>query len=300
MTEILLKESSSAPLVKSGKRWLVTVATPGQGSSGKYAAEMLKEYGPAALAPGAKAFFDHDAKRSVKDMVGTYPEGAFWNEESQKLQAYLQPFKHWQEVVDEIGPYAEASIYMMGEADEEGNVTKLIPHRTNGADLVGYGGLAGSGLVEQVENLIESARAQISTNPGAASAQGNTEKDDTTIMEEQIKDILVKLAVIEGFVNEQKALASEQAAQTAKTQTVEEALTQYAAAEQAISEAELLPSQVESLRAEAKKGVDVLPLIESAKKIVVEAKSLIESGIPSGRVLTTQVSAPADLIPKGW
>lgn len=275
MTEQLLKEAVSAPLVKKGKRWLVVCAVPGQGSSGNYSEDVLREYGPSALAPGAKAFFDHDPKRSIKDMVGTYPDGAYWNEEKRRLEAELQPFKHWQEVIDEIGPHAEASIYMMGERDEEGNVTSLIPHRTNGVDLVGYGGLEGSGLAEQIEKLAESARAADNDKPGVISAQEDKEGKQT--MEEQIKDILAKLTVIEGFVTEQKALAEKKAEQDAQGQTVEEALTKYAAAEKAISDADLLPSQVESLRAEAAKGADVAPLIESAKKVRDEAKTMVES-----------------------
>jgi len=50
----------------------------------------------------------------------------------------------------------------------------------------------------------------------------------------------------------------------------------YSAAETAITGAELLPSQVNSLRAAAKRGEDVAPLIEDAKKIVGEFRTVSE------------------------
>src|SRR6478736_4403430 len=95
---ITLWESAPAP-TKVGSRWLVTVARPGQGSTGLYPESVLKETGPQAFPPGTKAFFNHDPKRDVRDMVGTYPDGAFWNDEAGELQAYLVPFPRYQDVL---------------------------------------------------------------------------------------------------------------------------------------------------------------------------------------------------------
>lgn len=298
-TARLLKESSSAPLEKSGKRWKVVVATPGKGSSGTYAAEMLAEYGPSAIPAGSKAFFDHDPKRSVKDMVGTYPDGAYWNAEANRLEADLQPFKHWQEIVDEIGPYAEASIYVMGEADEEGNVTRLIPHRSNGVDLVGYGGLEGSGLLERIETLAESARALDEPEASVTSADALKEKEKLTM---EIQELAVKVdaltTLVESFITESKDRAT---ADQAQKVTVEEALTAYRTVAKSIEDADLLPTQRESLLAEAAKGVDVTERIAEAAKIKQEAVTVLTESAPAGRVITgSTVKSAADYVPKGW
>ena len=277
----MLRESVAVAPTKTGKRWRVVIARPGQGTSGNYATEMLQEYGPAALAPGAKAFFDHDPSRSIKDMVGTYPDGAFWDATNQELVAELQPFKHWQDVIDEIGPHAEASIYMMGEKDEDGNVTRLIPHRTNGADLVGYGGLEGSGLKEQVESLLESARALDSSDKPSTDSVQEKEKAK---MEKEILEAIQGLAKsFDAFVTESKAVADNKQIEKANADTISTAVTEAVATfkgkAEAIKAADLLPSQVEALLAAAERGEDVAPLIESAKKVVEEFKtvSLTES-----------------------
>jgi hypothetical protein len=281
---VVLTESTKTPFKRSGKRWRVVIAKPGQGTSGKYSAQMLEEYGSAALAPGAKAFFDHDPKRSIKDMVGTYPDGAFWDATNQELVAELQPFKHWQEVIDEIGPHAEASIYMMGEKDEDDNVTSLIPHRTNGVDLVGYGGLEGSGLKEQVENLIEAAHTA-STKPGSEASGQVNKKEKMT--DEEIQ-AAVKAAVAEAlapvltFISESKAAKTEEIQGKADADAVSAAVTEavavYKDKEKLINDANLLPSQAESIREAALAGAEVAPLIEAAKKILDEAKGLVTTG----------------------
>jgi hypothetical protein len=275
----LFRESTTAPLVKTGKRWRVVVAVPGQGSSGFYSSEVLKEYGPAALAPGSKAFFDHNPDRSIKDMVGTYPDGGVWDEENNVLIAELQPFKHWQEVIDEIGPHAEASIYMMGETDDKGNVIKLFPDRTNGVDLVGYGGLEGSGLKEQVEKLVMEAHAFVDKADSEASGQNKNEgKQMEKEILEAIKALSESLVPVVTFINESKTAKGAEVQATVDAEAVNTAVAEAVAAydEKAalIEAAGLLPSQVESIRAAAKRGDDVADRIAEAKKVVDEAKAL--------------------------
>lgn len=157
MSTVLFRESVSGTLERSGNRWRAVLAVPGQGSSGFYSEEVLKEYGPSALAPGAKAFVGHDDERSPKDMIGVYPDGATY-EDGVGLVGDLEVFPHWKEFIEAVGPHAGLSIYMMGESDSDGNVTKLIPDAMNGVDLVSYPGLEGSGLVEK---LYEAAKRKI-------------------------------------------------------------------------------------------------------------------------------------------
>lgn len=255
-----------------------------QGSSGYYSADVLREYGPKALAPGAKAFINHDPSRNPKDMIGIYPDGATY-QEGVGLVGDLEVFPHWKEFVETVGPHAGLSIYMMGESDDDGNITALIPDQQNGVDLVSYPGLEGSGLVEK---MYESARAASVKTPDAASAQVNQEEGN---MEEVLKELRALTALFSTFVTESKAAAKADAVAEADAdaigKAVEAAVSAYDAKVKAIDAADLLPSQADSLRAEAKAGRDVAPLIESAKKIVDEAKAKLAETAPGvyGRVV---------------
>lgn len=157
MSTTFLRESAPSSLERVGKRWRAVLAVPGEGSSGVYSEDVLRDFGPSALAPGAKAFIGHDDSRSPKDMIGVYPEGAEYVD-GVGLVGELEVFPHWADFVEHVGPHAGLSIYMMGEVDDDGRVTKLLPDRMNGVDLVSYPGLEGSGLVEK---LYEEAKRKI-------------------------------------------------------------------------------------------------------------------------------------------
>lgn len=283
----LLTESVAEAPVKKGKRWRVVVARPGQGSSGNYSPELLRDFGPAALPAGTKAYFDHDPKRSIKDMVGSYPDGTYWDEANQELVAELQPFKHWQDVIDEVGPLAEASIRVQGTKDEDGNVLELFPSRANSIDLVGAAGLEGSGLREQVESLVESARLLDSTEePGVeTSAQ---EKEDQK-MEEKLDKLI---ALFESFVTASTAKTVEkvqaEADADALAEAAKDAVESYDSKTALIEAARenLFPSQIAALRKAAKEGADIQPLLEDATKTFEEAREVLsESFEDAGRSL---------------
>jgi len=291
----LLHESAST-LTKSGNRWKAVLAKGNQqGSSGFYSEDVLREYGPKALAPGAKAFINHDAARNPKDMIGVYPDGAYY-EEGVGLVGELEVFPHWKEFVETVGPHAGLSIYMMGESDDDGNVTSLIPDRQNGVDLVSYPGLEGSGLVEK---LYESAHA-VSVEPGVNSAQEKRNKH----MEEEIKALRAQIealaSALTSFITESKAATDKIAEAEAKAkdvdEVVEEALKSYEEKAEAIAKAGLTETQATALREAARKGTDVAPLIEEAQKILVEVR---ESSAGS-RTLYGEVAHSGDFGVEGW
>lgn len=291
----LLHESAST-LTKSGNRWKAVLAKGNQqGSSGFYSEDVLREYGPQALAPGAKAFINHDAARNPKDMIGVYPDGAYY-EEGVGLVGELEVFPHWKEFVETVGPHAGLSIYMMGESDDDGNVTSLIPDRQNGVDLVSYPGLEGSGLVEK---LYESAHA-VSVEPGVNSAQEKRNKH----MEEEIKALRAQIealaSALTSFITESKAATDKIAEAEAKAkdvdEVVEEALKSYEEKAEAIAKAGLTETQATALREAARKGTDVAPLIEEAQKILVEVR---ESSAGS-RTLYGEVAHSGDFGVEGW
>ena len=108
---------------------------------------------------------------------------------------------------------------------------------------------------------------------------------------------------LSGLVTEKQAEESRKAQIEADDKAVEAKVAQVTANLDAVEAAreDLLPSQVESLRAEAKKGVDVAPLIESAKTVAKEALEAagreVEEHQSQGRTLgvTRKVESAADL-----
>lgn len=277
-TKFFTESVAEAPVKRDNGRWLVAIATPGQGSSGYYAEDMLKEYGPVAFPAGAKAFINHESSRNPKDMIGTYPEGAYWDEDRKQLMGELETFSHWKQFVEEVGPHCGISIYMAGDSDEDGNVTKLVENVQNGADLVSYPGLSGSGFVE----MLESARAG-SEEPPVALAEDNDGKDATR-MEEKL-DKLIELMT--AFAATKTAEAQETAQVEADEALAQERIDAFESAVEAIDAADLTPAQKKALRVEAKAGSDVTKLIEA--QVALKAEILQESGatLVEGRVVTS-------------
>lgn len=284
--EKFLSESVAAAPVKKGSRWRVTVATPGQGSSGFYSPEVLREYGPIAFPPGTKAYFGHSApgERDPRDQLGRYPEGTFWNEEENELQAFLEPFPRWEPVVEEMGEALEVSMYALDwEKDEQGNIVRIGPHRGNTIDAVAFGGLEGSRVKEKlIESLAESARAGFVAESGVTSASSERKEDK---LEEKLDKLI---ALFESFISASQAKAQEEVQAKVDAEAiataVSESLESYDAKRKLVEATELLPSQRESLLEAARQGADIAPLVENAKKVFEEAKAaLTESLEESGR-----------------
>lgn len=267
MSAITIRESVTEAPVKKGNRWRVIVARPGVGSSGTYSSEVFKRDAHKIVAPGAQSFINHDDSRNPKDMIGIFPEAAYWDDAEQAVVAELDVFSHWKEFVEEVGPHCGISLYAMGAADEDGNVVEFYEDRANGADLVARPGLIGSGLSAK---LYESAtkRAVIET-----SDKSSLDENRKEIMEEKL-DKLIELMT--SMVAEKAAKAEEAAQVEADTRAVEAAVAAYDAAVVQIDAADLLPSQVESLRTAAKSGQDVAPLIEAAKKVKEDALAAVQ------------------------
>lgn len=275
MTKFFTESIAEAPVKRDNGRWLVAIATPGQGSSGYYSEDMLKEYGPVAFPSGAKAFVNHDPSRKPTDMIGTYPEGAYWDEDRKQLMGELEVFSHWKAFVEEVGPHCGISIYMAGDSDEEGNVTKLIENRQNGADLVSYPGLIGSGFVE----MLESARAG-SEQPTVALTEGKNDRKDA-LMEEKLDKLI---ALFEAHIATTEATAQEAAQVEADEALAQERLDAFESAVEAIESADLTEAQKKSLRAQAKAGVEVAPLIEAQVELKAEILKEATEEVVAGRV----------------
>ena len=270
-TEKILRESVTEPPVKTGKRWRVIVARPGQGSSGSYSEELFRRDAHKIIAPGGQAFINHDDSRNPKDMLGVYPEGSFWSEEDKAVVSELSVFSHWEAFVDEVGPHCGISLYALGEQDDQGNVTAFIEDRLNGADLVARPGLVGSGLAEK---LYESAKAQDSVEKPSTTAVQERERNQMEL-EKVVEAVEALTAQVATLVADKEKAESAKAQTEADATAVAEALASFKAAVKAVDEAELLDVQRESILAAAERGDDVAPLIEQAVAIKKAAEESV-------------------------
>lgn len=290
-TKIAIAESTSA-LTRSGGRWKVVLATPGQGTNGYYSEDILREQGPNAFPPKTRAYIGHalPQNRDPRDQLGSYPDGAYY-EDGIGLVAELQPRREYISLLEDLGEDAELSIYADGEVDDDGNVTTIFPAKTNSVDLVSHAGLSGSGLKEK---LYESYTKPDGTPQDKK--EGSMDKEMTDAFKALTDTITAALAggapkadtrttaeidaEVESKVKDQVAT------------TVDAALTTFETQMKAVDAADLLPSQVESLRAEARKGVDITPLIESAKAVVADAKKTLLSESYSEKLAKGEGSDP--------
>ena len=268
MTEKILRESVTEPPVKTGKRWRVIVARPGQGSSGNYSEEVFRRDAHKIIAPGGQAFINHDDSRNPKDMLGVYPEGSFWSEEDKAVVSELSVFSHWEAFVDEVGPHCGISLYALGEQDDQGNVTAFIEDRLNGADLVARPGLVGSGLAEK---LYESAIA----GSGKTTTTAVEERERNKMDEKVVEALEALTAQVASLVTDRKESVAAEAQTEADATAIAEALASFKAAVKAVDEAELLDVQRESILAAAERGDDVAPLIEQAVAIKKAAEESV-------------------------
>lgn len=267
---IAIRESVTEAPVKKGNRWRVIVARPGQGSSGFYSEDLFRRDAHKIIAPGGQSFINHDDSRNPKDMIGVYPEGSFWSEEDKAVVSELEVFSHWKDFVEEVGPHCGISLYALGEADEEGNVTAINEDRLNGADLVARPGLIGSGLAEK---LYESAKAQIVEETTAKSAAER--KDNEMELEKVVEAVEALTAQVSALVADKESAKAEEAQKQADATAVAEALDAYEASVKAIDEADLLAPQREALLSAAKRGEDITAAIESAKAVKEAAEAAV-------------------------
>jgi hypothetical protein len=289
-TRILVHESDATLRVVEGNRWAATLISPGQGSSGIYSESVLRESAAQAFPAGTKLWFGHPkpgegpGNRDPRDQWGFLPEDAQY-QEGVGIVATPQVLDHWKTVIESLGTQAALSVYAIGESDEDGNVTALLAEVTNSVDIVSYTGRGGSGLTQK---LYEAARAASPKPAVEASAEDHMKEGH---MEEVTKAIEALTALLTLHITESKAAATavveaEATAESVDT-AVENAVIAYGEKATLIDDAKLLPSQTAELKAHALKGVDVAPLIESAKLLLAEAKSLNANPVTlvGGRVL---------------
>ncbi len=169
MTQVRISEATGSAGTLTGARQLITVITPGWGSSGYYSAEVLQQAVKDKVWPaGTRMYADHPTyteqaerpARSIRDIAAHLTQDAVWNEREQAVQAEARVLPAWRETLKELKDVIGTSIYTLTEAEigeAEGQhgqlVVRMIPDPLNSVDYVTSPGRGG-----RITTVLESAR----------------------------------------------------------------------------------------------------------------------------------------------
>lgn len=266
--------------------WPVLVISEGKGSSGTYSGALLEKYHSAF--DDALSFNNHPtAELQTRDwtMIAGEIVGATWIQTSEdgkkEVWANYRPDPDHREKLARYKSKLGLSIFIEGDGSVDSSGEFLV-ESFNGADpyksvdvviAAGRGG-------KFAESLRESYEAQLdaSEKPGVRpSAQEHNRKEKHHMDEATQARIDALLTAVESLVAARSAEAAEAVQAEADEKAVEARVESYAAAIAQIEAADLLPSQVSALRAEAKAGKDVTQAIEDAKAIRDEVRTAVQA-----------------------
>lgn len=152
--------TTTAPATTGPGRVLLTIITPGKGSSGQYSAEMLEQAAKDKAFPrGTQGHVNHttameDMERpegDLRNLALVLTEDARWTGEA--LVAEARVGSAWRDFVTEFGEFIGVSISAAAEIAEDGTVNRLIPGPFNRVDLVTVAGRGG-----RIAEVLEAAR----------------------------------------------------------------------------------------------------------------------------------------------
>ena len=266
----------------------VRIINSGQGSSGFYSSEMLEKYHRAF--DNALSFHNHPTSGdpSTRDftMISGRIMGETWTQQepdgSLGVYGWYLPDPEFAEKLERYKDSLGLSIFIEGDGKvnssgvfEVDYLNESDPYRS--VDVVIAPGRGGRLAVESLKKVYD-------TLPES----GERNREDTSGMTiEELAGLVNDLsAKIDTLVSEQDTKAQEQAQAEADQEAVEAALSAYEEKVAQIESADLLPVQVESLRALARKGVDVSEEIENAKAVLTAVKeSMATDGAAPGRIV---------------
>jgi hypothetical protein len=287
----------------------IRIIVEGSGQSGEYLREALENPDSRNVFSGLPMFANHppDPEKpwtrdvtTIMGRVGQTIEYKILPDGKAAVDSEMIPDSRWASFVEENKDLLDISIYVAGKPKRDESNQPVLNDRGfplvesfvggdpfNSVDVVVAGGAGGTFLraMESFRELTNSPQVE-GAQPGVIPTQEKENKMD----EKQFETFMESLKPLIAFVAKQEADTTARQAENAAVATAEEAVANFAAASKAIADAELLPSQVESLTASAIKGEDVFPLIESAKKIRDEALSTVSAqAIDAGYTETGRV-----------
>lgn len=284
----------------------IVLITPGQGTSGYYHEEIIRDYAPGAFPRGTHVYLDHlkeGESRTPAKLLGTLVEDTTVNEDGEAINRF-KPFSKHAEWIEEVKPFVGFSVAVAGEGrkgEVNGRQTLIVealtPSITNTVDLVSYAGRGGRFLesfLDEANSLEEEKRNQ--PDPQAGSRKEN---ETMTYSEEQIN------ALVEGV----NALVAKLTEQTPEPKGAEEAAEERFAAIEAVRAVESADI-AEATKARLLEGIkagnyDVAGAIEAEVNLRKELREELEAQIlheagASARGNLTESADKADYTVSGW
>lgn len=321
MTKIKLIENQASGSISTAEdgTFPVVLITPGQGSSGYYHEEIIRDYAPSAFPKGTHVYLDHlkeGETRSPEKLLGTLVEDTVINDAGEAVNRFKPLSKH-REWVEEVAPIVGLSVSVLGEGrkgEVNGRQTVIVeslePHVTNSVDLVSYAGRGGKFLEALLMEALEEDEERTGPDPQEQSTKGKTtmlDPKDIEALAEAFKKVLAEDAA------EKEAKAKADAEAAAAAQEKSEKTDEEVAAERkeladalvAVESAELAASTKARLRESIVKGEDIdLPAeIEAERKLVEELAASRGFRLTEGFGSSAAGGASADSDPnkvKGW
>lgn len=284
--------------------YAIVLISPGQGTSGYYHEEVIRDFAPAAFPKSTHVYLDHlkeGESRSPEKLLGTLVEDTTVNDNGEAINRFKPLSKH-AEWVEEVKPFVGFSVSVAGEGrpgEVDGRQTLIVesltPRITNTVDLVSYAGRGGRFLesfLDEANSLEEAQRNQSDPQSGS-----RKENETMAISDEQF-------AALAESVNALVAKLTEQANPEPKGAD-EAAEERFAAIEavRAVESADISDATKARLREGIKAGnYDVAEAIEAEVKLREELRAELESQIlhEAGASARGNLQESADDLPEGW
>lgn len=281
MTKTLV-ESRGAGSVKApaadGSFEVVLIA-PGQGSSGFYSEELIREYAPAAWPKGTHVYLDHlkeGETRSPERLLGALVEDTVIDPVTGEAKNRFKPLSKHREWVEEVREYVGLSISAQGDGkpgEVNGRntliVESLFPDIQNTVDIVSYAGRGGRFL----ESYLNEANESTHTESSAGATKGN----ETMTVEEKVDHLT---SVVEGLVAKIDARESAEANAVSVDEAVTAERGKVVEAAKAVAEAELTESQRSALYTRIEAGdYDIDSAVNEYKALREEIAADLEAHV---------------------
>ena len=274
----------------SDETYLVTLISPGKGSSGFYTESAVRT-AQTAFPQGTHVYLDHDydkagrVSRSPSELVGVLTNETFIAEDG-SAKNYLKPLPHWKDFVEAVAPYTGLSISAAGngaDGEIDGDTTfvveELLYSPLNSVDLVSRAG-RGGGFDQLAESLMESAIAATTMDhPGAPDGGSEKEGYDEMAVEEKLDQLITAFASLPDTIK--SALAP---AEVPAMEAVEVDLAAVVESARMIEGAEIPASVKDRISKGVAEGTitDVKAEIESYKELADSMRKELTESIGAG------------------
>ncbi len=308
MTKILTEETPGGVLSPAkGDTYPVVLITPGQGTSGYYREDVIREYAPEAFPKGTHVYLDHlkeGEQRTPEKLLGYLTEDTVVNEQGEAINQF-KPLKKHREWIEEIRGVVGLSVAVAGEGSPtiiDGRQTLMVesltPSVTNTVDLVSYAGRGGRFLESYLQEAnsadVEDERTQSDPQPGS-----RKEIETMAISEEQVTALVESVESLVAALTESNKPVEKSVDEIAEDRKA--AVAAVKAVESADISDETKAALIEGIEAG---DYDVAPAIEREKALTesirarLEEQILTEAGASARGTLTESASDPVAV--KGW